>query len=251
MDIFSSLDFLSSVDDGLVIYLNSFARRSWTADEFIWVVTNNSLFKGALVMTAYWWAWFRSPQTRTEPERHNPRDTLLYVLLICVPLLLLTRLMASLLPFRVRPLHNPLLHLKIAFTMSPEEFEGWSSFPSDHAVLFSALAAGLYLVSRRLGLWMYLYTAIFILLPRVYLGIHYPSDIVVGALLGLAAAFCVRIVALRRMVNWPAEWLLERSPGWFYASLFQLSYLTASLYDPLRRVAREALSVVRALIGHL
>jgi len=255
MHIFSPLDLLSSVDDRLVIYLNSFARRSWTADQCILVLANNELFKGALVMAVYWWAWFRLPQDRTEPkirtepESRTPRDTLLYIVLLCVPLLLLTRLMAWVLPFRLRPLHNPQLHLKLAYTMSPDALIGWSSFPSDHAVLFSALAAGLYLVSRRLGLWMCLYTAIFILLPRVYLGIHYPSDILVGALVGLAAAHSVRIVALRRMVNWPAQWLLERSPGLFYAVLFQLSFQTASMYDPLRYLARAALRIVRTLVG--
>jgi undecaprenyl-diphosphatase len=154
------------------------------------------------------------------------------------------------LPFRLRPLHNPQLHVRLALAVPPGAFEGWSSFPSDHAVLFSTLAAGLYLVSRRLGWLMGLYTAFFILLPRVCLGIHYPSDILAGALLGLAAASTVRIVALRRAVNWPADWLLERSPGWFYAGLFQLTYQTAVSFDPWRHLASQALKFIDSLIRH-
>jgi len=251
MYIFSPLDFVSSVDDRIVTYVNSFAHRSWAVDYLIRSVSEATLFKGGVVITAYWWAWFRAPEKRTEPGSRNPRETLLYTLLICVPALLIARLMALLLPFRLRPIYNPDLHLKLAFTLAPNILEPWSSFPSDHAVLFFALATGFYLVSRRMGWLMYIYTAVCIALPRLYLGIHYPSDLLAGAFLGVAFASTVRIVALRRMINWPAQRLLQYSPGLFYASLLQLSLQTALLYDPLRHLARSALSAFRILAGRL
>jgi undecaprenyl-diphosphatase len=246
---FSPLDFLASVDDGVVTYFNSFVNRSWIADDLIRALQENVLLKGGVVMTAYWWAWFRAPENDPKPGSRNPRDTLLYTLLMCVPAVLLARLMASFLPFRPRPLLNPELHLKVAFTLNTNWLESWSSFPSDHAVLFFTLATGFYLVSRRLGLLMYLYSAVFIALPRVYLGIHYPSDILAGALLGVAIASTVRIGVLRRVINRPAQRLLEYSPGLFYAGLFQLSYQTAVLYEPLRQVGRSALRNFHVLAG--
>ncbi len=251
MYIFSPLDFVSSVDDRVVTYLNSFAHRSWTADYLIRSVSEATLFKGGVVITAYWWAWFRAPENCAEPGSRNPRETLLYTLLICVPALLIARLMALFLPFRVRPIYNPALHLKVAFTLAPNTLESWSSFPSDHAVLFFALATGFYLVSRRMGGLMYIYTAVWIALPRLYLGIHYPSDLVTGAFLGVAFASTVRIVALRRMITWPAQRLLEYSPGLFYTCLLQLSLQTALLYDPLRHLARSSLTAFRIFAGRL
>jgi len=240
---------MPSIDNGAVTYLNSFAHRSWAADCFVRFLNDVNWLKGGVVMTAYWWAWFRTPENRTEPGSRNPRDTLLYTLLICVPSVLIARLMALFLPFRLRPVYNPELHLRIAFTWAPETLASWSSFPSDHAVLFFTLATGIYLVSRRLGWLMYLYTAVFIGLPRVYLGIHYPSDILAGALLGVAIASTVRIVALCQVVNWPAQRLLEYSPGLFYAALFQLSYLTTELYNPLRDMGSIMLKILHILVS--
>ena len=251
MHTFHFLGFLGSVDDSVTIFLNNFARRSWTADYLICSVLDTTIFKGGVVLSAYWWAWFRAPENSTEPGSRNPRDILLYTLLMCIPAVLLARLMALFLPFRARPLHNPALHLKIAYTLNPNLLESWSSFPSDHSVLFFALATGLFLAWRRMGWFMYLYTIVFIAFPRVYLGYHYPSDVLAGALLGVAAVSTVRIAALRRVINWPAQRLMEYSPGLFYAGLFQLSFQTALLYDPLRSLASAAHSISIILLRRL
>jgi membrane-associated phospholipid phosphatase len=236
MHIFSPLDLVFSIDDRLVIYLNSFAHRSWTMDFILLNISGPELFKGGVFMTAYWWAWFRAPENRVEWESRKPRETLLLTLLLCVPTVGFARLLALYLPFRQRPLFNPELHLKVAFMLDPASFEKWSSFPSDHGALFFLLATGFYLLSRRLGLFLYIYTFVLLLLPRVYWGVHYPSDILVGMLLGLAIGFStLRNDTLRRFVYTPAQRLLERSPGLFYAILFQISFQTIVYYQPLRK----------------
>jgi membrane-associated phospholipid phosphatase len=69
------------------------------------------------------------------------------------------------------------------------------SFPSDHAVMAGAVAAGVWLVSRRLGL---LTTAAALLMgfTRVYVGAHYPGDVILGLLLG-AVVTLLGYLALR------------------------------------------------------
>lgn len=69
--------------------------------------------------------------------------------------------------------------------------DDWS-FPSNHAVVAFALAVGLLLAWRRLGA-LALLLALGIGYSRIFLGAHYPHDIVVGALLG---AFVVLLFAL-------------------------------------------------------
>lgn len=68
-----------------------------------------------------------------------------------------------------------------------------SSFPSDHATLLAAVAASLLgsAATRRLGIllgvmWFPMAWA------RVYLGVHFPSDVVGGAILGIAVALPLR-----------------------------------------------------------
>lgn len=58
------------------------------------------------------------------------------------------------------------------------------SFPSGHAIFFFALAAGIYTSNKRLGAGLFV-AAVLIGLGRVAAGVHYPSDILGGALLGI------------------------------------------------------------------
>jgi undecaprenyl-diphosphatase len=66
-----------------------------------------------------------------------------------------------------------------------------ASFPSGHA---ATAAAGAFLLASswpaaRLALWG---LALAISLSRIYLGVHYPSDVVAGLLLGVAVGWFVR-----------------------------------------------------------
>ncbi|MEU3147208.1 MULTISPECIES: phosphatase PAP2 family protein [unclassified Streptomyces] len=61
------------------------------------------------------------------------------------------------------------------------------SFVSDHATLTMALAVGLFLANRRLGL-VALVIGVLGGFIRVYMGVHYPTDVVGGLALGTAVA---------------------------------------------------------------
>jgi undecaprenyl-diphosphatase len=84
----------------------------------------------------------------------------------------------------------------------------WSyqSFPSGHATTAFALAATIGFISER---WFYpaLALAAAIALSRVTGGVHYPSDVLAGAVVGLLGAYACR--------QWFAQrrWLFESAPN--------------------------------------
>jgi undecaprenyl-diphosphatase len=86
---------------------------------------------------------------------------------------------------RPRPFadHPDLTHVLAARTTDP-------SFPSDHAAAAFAIAFAVLAFSRRAG-WLFLVGATAIGLSRIALGMHYPSDVLAGALVGFGAATLV------------------------------------------------------------
>src|SRR4051794_3897239 len=81
------------------------------------------------------------------------------------------------------------------------------SFPSDHAVMAGAAAAGLWLASRALGA-LATVAALVMAFSRVYIAAHYPWDVAAGLLIGALVALL--------------GWLLLRTPltvltGWLRA----------------------------------
>ncbi|WP_431783181.1 phosphatase PAP2 family protein [Streptomyces chumphonensis] len=69
------------------------------------------------------------------------------------------------------------------------------SFVSDHSALVMALAVGIFLVNRRLGVLAIL-LALFQGFCRVYTAVHYPTDVVGGLALGTAAVLLLAPLAL-------------------------------------------------------
>jgi len=61
------------------------------------------------------------------------------------------------------------------------------SFPSDHATVVGAVAAGLLLTNRRWGVPATV-LAVLMAFTRVYVGAHYPGDVLAGLALGAAVA---------------------------------------------------------------
>jgi undecaprenyl-diphosphatase len=91
---------------------------------------------------------------------------------------------------RPRPfVAHPQIHLFLAHAPDP-------GFPSDHATAAFAIAGVLLL---RLGRWALpvLLAAVALAVSRVLVGVHYPNDVLAGALLGTAAALLVCVIAPR------------------------------------------------------
>lgn len=83
------------------------------------------------------------------------------------------------------------------------------SFASDHALLTMSLAVALLLVDRRLGAIAVL-VAVLQGFARLYVGVHYPTDILGGFALGALVALALSPLALRALL--PVVRRVEATP---------------------------------------
>lgn len=67
------------------------------------------------------------------------------------------------------------------------------SFPSGHMTLFFALSAVIYCYDRKLG-WLFFISSTVMGVARVFCGVHYPLDIISGAIIGIVSVWLVNKV---------------------------------------------------------
>ncbi|MGW4537836.1 phosphatase PAP2 family protein [Streptomyces chartreusis] len=91
------------------------------------------------------------------------------------------------------------------------------SFVSDHATIAMALGVGLFVANRKFGL-VGIGLALLEGFCRVYMGVHYPTDVVGGFALGTAVALLLSPPAMALLT--PLMSAIERSPrgGWLIRS---------------------------------
>lgn len=218
----------NGLDFAIAWFFNQFVRRSWVFDQAVAFLSVNHLVKGGVLMAIFWWVWYRSGD---KDLGDRGRDHMIATLLSCGVALAVARFMVLTFPYRERPLHEPALQLTLPYGVAESALDKLSSFPSDHATLFFALATGMFFVSRRLGIATLAYTTIAIALPRLYLGLHYMSDIVVGGLIGSLVAIAGNMLLPRGRLVQAVKRMSVSTPQFFYPVLFLVTYQIADLFE--------------------
>ena len=223
---------LDLFDYRIVQFVNGMAHRSGTMDLIVVSVLSINLLKGAVPITMLYWAWFQKDQ-----DQVRRRTIFTGTLVAAIITLSIGRLLQLFLPFRPRPLYNPALSLQAPKFLPNNVLEDWSSMPSDTAMLFAALTLGIWMISRPLGVLSLLHLLVFVVFAKLYAGLHYPSNLLVGAILGFGTSWIVlKSPVPERLYNFLKTWQ-SKAPGLFYSGFFLVTLELANMFEGVRSLA--------------
>ena len=218
---------LEQIDQALTLAANQFAGRSIVLDNLVYHILDTMLLNGGLLLAVYWWLWFETDENGVHPQRRSIVVAQLAVIGVAVTV----KLLKVLLPFRHAPLNSLDLGARLPFGADPVSLSTSNSFPSGHAALFVALSVPLWMRSRWLGAAAAVWISLAVCLPLLFLGDHWLSDIVAGAIVGAALMLLLcRVIGATslpdRALNFSAV-----HPSAFYAMAWLVSLETALRFE--------------------
>lgn len=187
------IEYLLQLDENIFLALHHL-HRSVYADNFSWLVSSRWVWVPMYAALLYWIS-----------VRQGWRKAIVWTLAVVLAVTLADQICASVirpLVGRLRPaqLDNPLS----AFVHIVRDYRGGlHGFPSCHAANTFAVTTVVALAFRVKGmsLW-FLVWALLNCLSRVYLGVHYPGDLFVGAIIGMCSgglSFYLARICLKKL----------------------------------------------------
>ena len=234
----------SGLDERLALLINRPAGQDELLDKFVLHISDSILLKAGVFLAVYCWMWFR-----TDEQRDGVRRDIVASLFAAVIVVAAARALQLGLPFQQRPLHDLTLGLNVPLSVNPATLKTWSSFPSDHAVFLFALSVPIWSWSRWLGAVAFCWALFVVCLPRIYLGYHYPSDVLAGAILGVALMLVLRAAMMcTPLPGWIVRWGASHS-RLFCVFAFAFALELATMFQSARLFGQVAAEYVKRFVA--
>ncbi len=222
------------IDQKITIWLNQFAHKMPMFDHFMYMIAENNLLKGGVVFAVFYFVWWDNASLKMNDNRKTLITTLIAAFLAEIT----TIILSLSLPYRARPFTGK----DIVFSM-PFEVDIWwskaiSSFPSDHATLFTVLGLGIFMCNRKIGWLINAYILLLIFSPRLYLGFHYLTDLLGGIVIGTSFLFIALKTLKIKALSESIFVFSEKKPFLFYPILFLISYQLVDLFIETREIIK-------------
>ena len=170
------LEKIKDLDTSLLVFLNGLGSEKYDS---LWLIITNQLYWTPFFLFLFYIIYKKVGGKQT-----------LYILLFVAVLITFTDQICNLFKYtfqRLRPCNNPEINTTIRVVQTRISY----SFFSGHAANTTAVATFLYLVLKRhfkyLG-FLFLWPLVFAY-SRIYLGLHYPGDILAGFFFGALFGF--------------------------------------------------------------
>jgi undecaprenyl-diphosphatase len=213
--------------------IGSLAGTCEPLDRAMYLLLRSDLLKGVPFAAALLalWAVPQGPNQRAE------RVSALRLAFAAMVSLMVGRIIQNLI-HSPRPLMVPDVAAMYPAAFERYEFD-WNSFPSDHMALYFAIALGTLWLRRAWGVVLLIWSLAGVAFPRLYIGYHYPLDIVGGmavAALSLAIGWWVR--AWVNVLLGKADHLATRHPAFAMAGMFCLCFQMATVFNSVRELGK-------------